>query len=254
MKTQEINTNMGSIAVAVDRVENSIPVVFLHGVFLDRDLWRAYGTDFTHRSHVYVDMPGHGESGDVGRAWRLEECVTMLMQILDALAIERCVVIGQSWGSMVALRAANQFPQRFEALGLFNMPHTKTTGMRKAGFWMQKMFMGMPRFYARQAAQSLYSEDVLKRHPELVTRMQERMSKRSARELSRLVDAVILCPDDARRYIEKLKVPALAFIGEDDYVGRPPGLDTGMIPGRHISPHESEEKTRAAISRVLALA
>jgi len=254
MKTQEISTNMGMISVTTETVENTVPVVFLHGVFLDKDLWSAYRPEHTHRTHIYIDMPGHGNSGDVGRDWRLEECVTMLIQVLDAMGVDRCVAIGQSWGSMVAVRAANAYPQRFAALGLFNMPHAKTTGMRKVGFWMQKMFLGAPRFYAKQAAQSLYSKELLQRRPELVTRMQERMQKRSAREMSRLINAVILCPDDARPYIEHLKVPAAAFVGEDDYVGTPPILETGRIPGRHISPQESEEKTREAISKVLALA
>jgi pimeloyl-ACP methyl ester carboxylesterase len=254
MRELEIGTDLGKISVAMEIVENTIPVVFLHGVFLDKYLWSTYNTEFTHRSHIYIDMPAHGDSGDVGHDWTLDDCVNMLMQILDALDVDRCVVIGQSWGSMVALRAAHKFPHRFAALGLFNMPHAKTAGLRKLGFLFQKLFLFMPRFYAKQAARSLYSEDVLMRRPELLTQMQERMTRRSAKELARIVDAVILHPDDATSYIEMLKVPALAVVGEDDYVGTPPKLETWIVPGRHISPHETVEKTKAAITRVLAMA
>jgi pimeloyl-ACP methyl ester carboxylesterase len=254
MKELEISTDLGRISVSMDIVENTIPVVFLHGVFLDKQLWSNYGTELTRRSHIYIDMPAHGESGNVGHDWNLDDCVNMLMQILDALEVERCVVIGQSWGSMIALRAAHKHPYRFDALGLFNMPHTKTAGLRRLGFLLQKTFLFLPRFYAKQAAKSLYSEAVLTRRPELLTQMQDRMSRRSTKELARIIDAVILQPDDAGSYIDMLKVPALAVVGEDDYVGTPPKLETYIVPGRHISPHESVDKTKEAISRVLAMA
>lgn len=254
MKKLVIDTDMGRIAVVMEEVENTVPVVFLHGLFLDRSIWNTCRTDLTHRTHIYIDMPVHGDSDSVGHDWSLDDSVNMFMQILDALKLERCVAIGQSWGSMVAVRAASLYPSRFEALGLFNMPHIKTRGMRKLGFLMQKLFLTMPRFYAKQAARSLYSKELLKRQPEILTQMQQRMSKRSAKELSRLIDAVILNADDAASYIEKLKVPVLAIVGEDDYVGTPPKLDTWKVPGRHISPQESVEKTRAAICHVLSLA
>jgi hypothetical protein len=47
---------------------------------------------------------------------------------------------------------------------------------------------------------------------------------------------------------------SVATIGENDYVGTPPKLETLTVPGKHISPHESVNKTRQAISNVLAMA
>lgn len=254
MEAITVNTELGKISVAIERIENTQPIIFLHGVFLDKQLWSEYNTELTQRTHIYVDMPAHGESSDVGHDWTLEDSVNTLMQILDTLAVERCIVIGQSWGSMIALRAACIYPHRFAALGLFNMPHKKTVGLRRFGFIFQKLFLFTPQFYAKQAAKSLYSSNILKIRPELISQMQDRMSKRSAKELARIIDAVILRPDTASRFIENLNVPALAIVGEDDYVGTPPKLETWTIPGRHISPHESFDSTKQAISRVLTLA
>lgn len=254
MDTKEIQTNMGRITATIDPIEGTRPVVFLHGVFLNKELWKPYQSELTRRSHIYIDMPAHGDSSDVGHRWSLNDCVEMLIQVLDALQVTQCIVIGQSWGSMTALRAAVQYPNRFEALGLFNMPHKKTRGMRKWGFQMQKLFLRFPRFYATQAARSLYSDKLLQQQPELVSHMQASMARRTADELSHIIDAVILQPEDASLYIDRLKVPALAIVGEDDYVGTPTGLETWVVPGRHITPHETVEKTREAITYVLGMA
>ena len=83
--------------------------------------------------------------------------------------------------------------------------------------------------------------------------MQDRLSKRTPKEISRIIDAVILMPDDATKLITELRIPALAVIGHDDYVGKPPGLETWTVPGGHISPHEAVDKIKDAIIKVLGM-
>ena len=118
MREQKITTVLGKISVSIDDRGTDQPIVFMHGVFLDKTLWSNYGCNLTGRTHIYIDMPAHGDSPNVGRDWSLDECVTMLMEVLDSLNIKTCIAVGHSWGSMTALRAATKFPERFSALGL----------------------------------------------------------------------------------------------------------------------------------------
>ena len=254
MREQRITSGLGQIAVAIDENGAEIPVVFLHGVFLDRSLWADYGSDLTGRTHIYIDMPAHGNSSDIGHDWSLDDCVEMLINVLDELGVQECIVIGHSWGSMTALRAATKFPTRFKAVGLFNMPFKRASGLSRLGFILQKLMVVFPRFYAKQAAKSLYSKAVLRQRPDLSTKMQDRLSKRPSKEISRVIDAVILDPTDATQLLHTLRVPAFAMIGETDYVGNPPKIETATVPGGHISPHEAVQETRAAIKRVVELA
>ncbi|TCV85839.1 alpha/beta fold hydrolase [Sulfurirhabdus autotrophica] len=251
MEERTIDTCVGRISLTIDHRGTGVPIIFLHGVFLDKSLWFEVSNDLPEITRIFIDMPAHGVSGDVGHDWVLEDCVEMLMQIINELKLDTCFLIGQSWGSMTALRAATKYPERFEALGLFNMPFKKTTGLRRLGFIFQKVMLYFPRFYAKQAAKSLYSREILHKRPELLIQMQDRLSKRSLQELSRVINAVILMPEDATHWINELQIPALAVIGQEDYVGKPPKLETWTVPGGHISPHESIEKVKAAILKVL---
>lgn len=251
MNEFRIKTKLGNICVAVGERNQSIPIIYLHGVFLDKSLWKDVSLPFKDRMQVFVDMPAHGKSDNVGFDWVIEDCVTVLVEILNELKMDRCVAIGHSWGSMTALRAAVSHPDRFQALGLFNMPHKKVAGVSRLGFSLQKTMTVFPKFYGAQAAKSLYSKETLDKRPELKTQMMERLSKRPSVEISRTIDAVILKSEDASSLIQKLKVPALAIVGEKDYVGAPPGMETLTVPGGHISPHEAEEHTRAAIKKLL---
>ena len=107
------------------------PSVFRHGIFSDKSLWRDYDSSLTGRSRIFIDMQAHGGSANVGRDWKLEECVAMLHTILDSLGFQSCILIGHPWGSMIALQAASKRPQYFAVLGLFNIPFRELTGLRR---------------------------------------------------------------------------------------------------------------------------
>ena len=172
MEEQRIETKLGRIALGIDGPIGEEPIVFLHGIFIDRTLWADVDRSLTGRAHIYTDMPAHGRSSDVGHTWSLDDGAEMLIEVLDALEVERCVAIGHSWGSMTALHAASRFPSRFVALGLFNMPFRRVEGLNRLGFRLQKSAAIFPRFYARQAAKSLYTAPFLRKRPELAEAMQ----------------------------------------------------------------------------------
>jgi hypothetical protein len=155
---------------------------------------------------------------------------------------------------MTAIRAASRAPSRFAALGLFNMPFRRNQGLGRLGFQLQKLLWVFPRFYARLAARALYTEGTLKAHPEYSAAMQDRLSARPPKEISRGIDAVLLNPEDGTHLFGELKVPALAVVGQSDYVGRPPSLNVTEVLGGHISPHEAPEGTRNALKQVVLTA
>lgn len=255
MQERRIPTILGSVSATIDiRNDSEDPLVFMHGVFFDKALWMDYGSELTNRTHIYIDMPSHGASENVGRNWTLDECGVMFIEILDFLKVEKCIAIGHSWGSMTALRAASRYPDRFAALGLFNMPFKKTTGVARVGFAAQKFMTVFPRFYAKQAAKALYSPSFLIENPEYSTEMQNRLARRPPKEIARTIDAVILNAENTSSLISKLKVPALAIMGRTDYVEAPSGIDSLTVPGGHISPHEAQQETKQAILEVLRYA
>jgi pimeloyl-ACP methyl ester carboxylesterase len=254
MNQMSIQTNLGHISIGVEEGTIGTPVIYLHGVFLDRTLWTAVSSPAQGRTQVFIDMPAHGSSDNVGHEWSLDDCVEMLISIMDELNLQRCIAIGHSWGSMTVLRAAVRFPDRFESLGLFNMPFRKTSGLNRIAFSLQKSMTIFPSFFARQAAKALYTEQLLKQRPELVAQMQARLSKRPAKEIARTIEAVILKPDDSASLIQELRVPTLVVVGATDYIGIPPKAQVLKVPGGHISPHEAEEDVKKVIKQILELA
>lgn len=233
-----IETDLGRICVHTRDQGNGMPIVFLHGIYLDSSLWDDVTADLPGHRLLMIDMPGHGESPAPKRDWSLNDCATMLLRVLDAMGISKCLAVGHSWGAMTVLRAACLYPERFESLCLLNMPFRKTTGLRRVGFHLQKLLAAFRPFYAKQAARALYTPLFMTRRPEIAERMEKSVAAKSWSSIARTIDAVILEPNDALDLIANLKVPAVFVVGEQDSVGLPP-VEAVVVPGGHISPHEA---------------
>lgn len=253
----QIQTSMGRMAVEcrddASSTNGKVPLVLLHGIFFDRTLWSGLPIDAQERQCYFVDMPAHGESDNVGRRWELRDCEIAMIEMLDAIGIERCIAVGHSWGAMTILSAATRNPNRFSAIGLVNMPFRRVSGMSRLGFQIQKQLMRFRAFYAQKAAQSLYTKSYLANNPSRIVEMQQRLSRRPLQELQQVINAVLLQATDASEMLTQLQVPALAVVGKEDYVGTPPGVKTTMVPGGHISPHEAAPDVADAIRQLIQL-
>ncbi|HJS85881.1 MAG TPA: alpha/beta hydrolase [Acetobacteraceae bacterium] len=94
-----------------DRGEGS-PVVLIHGNAVTGDDWNTSGVaELLLRTHrvIIFDRPGFGHSERPrGRLWTAAQQAELLHQALRQLGIERPVLVGHSWGTIVALALAER--------------------------------------------------------------------------------------------------------------------------------------------------
>jgi len=94
-------------------------VVFIHGNGLDHSVWLLQSRYFAHhqRNALAVDMPGHGRSG--GSALEnITDMADWIIDVLDAIGVDKAAIVGHSMGSLVSLEAAARHPDRVSRLAL----------------------------------------------------------------------------------------------------------------------------------------
>jgi pimeloyl-ACP methyl ester carboxylesterase len=89
-------------------------VVLVHGNAVTGEDWDtsgvAEGLLETHRV-ILFDRPGFGHSGRPrGRLWTAMQQAELLHRALEQMGVERPVVVGHSWGAIVALSLAVRYP------------------------------------------------------------------------------------------------------------------------------------------------
>jgi pimeloyl-ACP methyl ester carboxylesterase len=239
-QTTFIQTNIGKIAIhKTERTSDKLPIVLLHGVYFDHHLWDEQVKQIDDRTVVTIDMPLHGESREITKPdWTLKDCADMLIEILDSLKLTKVIAIGHSWGSMTILRAASKCPEKFESIGLCNMPFHAASPKQKRIIKLQHTLLFFRKFYTKQAAKSLFGKASLKENPDLLWQLQRPMNILKIDDLKQIDKKVILDAEDTTSLIFGLKVKAIALKGKEDYVPTPPNIETIIIDGGHISPLE----------------
>lgn len=105
--------------LAHDELGDGPAVVLLHAGVADRTMWSELLpvlADAGHRA-IALDLPGHGDSGGAGHSPQ-----DAVVETLEALRVDRAVLVGNSFGGAVALIVAAIAPERVSGLVLVSAP------------------------------------------------------------------------------------------------------------------------------------
>ena len=93
--------------------------IFIHGAQNDHSVWCLQTRYFAHHGFnvLAVDLPGHGRSK--GPACEsVEAMATWILALMDAVGVDKALMIGHSMGSLIALEASHMAPQRVSRLAM----------------------------------------------------------------------------------------------------------------------------------------
>jgi pimeloyl-ACP methyl ester carboxylesterase len=94
-------------------------VIFIHGVLHDHSVWILQTRYLAHHGWnvLALDLPGHCRSGGKPPE-TVAEAADFVLALMDAANLETAVLIGHSFGSLIALEAASRAPERVTQLVL----------------------------------------------------------------------------------------------------------------------------------------
>jgi len=104
---------------AYDDVGQGFPVVLIHGHPFNRSMW-APQREFLRPEYRVIapDLRGYGENFSESEKTPLSVFAADILELLDSLAIDRCVLGGLSMGGQIVLECYRQFPERIAGLVL----------------------------------------------------------------------------------------------------------------------------------------
>lgn len=126
--TTFVSTSVGRLAVwdtgppaAAGRGE---VIVLWPSILADHGIYRAQIEAWRDRHRlIVIDGPGHGRSGPPPGRFTMPMCAKAVAEILDATKVDRPVIIvGTSWGGLVAGEFALALPHRTRAVVMLNVP------------------------------------------------------------------------------------------------------------------------------------
>ncbi|MCL2724480.1 MAG: alpha/beta hydrolase [Polyangiaceae bacterium] len=195
-------------------------VVLLHGLLFDGGSWNGQIEPLSTLGRVVVfDGPGHGKS-DVPPNFSLEEHADALARALTDLGVTRAILVGLSWGGMLAMRVALQHPSRVAGLALLDTSAEAPTAIEKIryrAFVELHRWLGLPRrTFLSGVAPLLFAPETMRKQSELVMESYAAMMRFNPEGLARAALAVLVRRTDILKKISSIRVPALIVCGRED--------------------------------------
>ena len=96
-------------------------IIFLHGFLENQNMWRGIiaALPKTQRK-ITLDLPGHGNSGNLGYIHTMEEMAEVVKALMDHLKLKKAFLMGHSMGGYVALAFAEKHPDCVRGIILMN--------------------------------------------------------------------------------------------------------------------------------------
>jgi len=110
--------------------KDTIPLVFIHGVGLDHQMWNQQVGYFNEFSVLTYDLLGHGKTPCAKEKLSLKDFSKQLLELLDHLKIDKINLIGFSLGSLIALDFSSNFQKKIEKLILIGTTYKRSNEER----------------------------------------------------------------------------------------------------------------------------
>lgn len=150
--TESLAGDGAEIAFRVYGQDRAVALVFVHGWSCDSRYWNAQVDAFT-ATHlvVTVDLAGHGASSSGDRTeWSMAHFGADVAAVVEALALERVVLVGHSMSGPVVLEAARRLGPR--VLGVVGVDTWRDAAVRRTAEQSEALVMPFRKDFAGQTA------------------------------------------------------------------------------------------------------
>lgn len=203
-----------SLAHRLDGPGGAPVVVLSSSLGTTQELWSRQLPELVERFRVLMyDHPGHGASALPEQPYTVEALADGLLELLDALGLERVSLCGVSLGGMVGMALALEAPERVDRLVLS----------------CTSAYLGPPEGWAERArivrAEGMesiadtvvgrwFTPELAREEPETVARFRAMLAATPPEGYARCCEAVGAW--DARGRISAIAAPVLVVAGKDD--------------------------------------
>jgi 3-oxoadipate enol-lactonase len=224
----------------VARLRSDAAIVLWPSLLCDGGMFRHQMEPLSALGRLIVfDGPGHGKS-EVPPPFTLEDNAEALVDAFDELKVERAVVVGLSWGGMIAMRLALAHPTRVRAMALLDTSADAETPARAVKY---RLFASVSRrvplpqlIVDRQIVPLFFAERTRRERPDLVERFVRDIRGFSQEGVARAALAVVVKRTDVLARIAAIRAPTLVVCGREDRATEPQRSEriAERIPGARL--------------------
>ena len=206
------NTASGTFYVFNNK-EQSIPIVFVHGVGLTYEIWQPQLDFFKDYSNLSYDILGHGKSSLTKQNISFDDFSDQLIELINELKIEKIHLVGFSIGSLIARNFETRYGNRLRSLILLGSIYKRSEQQQKIvneRFNQAKKELKL----SRQALKRWFTDKYLENNPNTYEKISSILSGNNMANFLKVYELFVKHKNDED--FKKIQAKTLVMTGEHD--------------------------------------
>ena len=208
-----IGTTASGTFYFYNKKEQSIPIVFIHGVGLNYEIWQPQLDFFKDRSTLSYDILGHGKTTLNKQDISFDDFSDQLINLIDELKIDKIHLIGFSIGSLIARNFTEKFNDRLQSLTLLGSVYKRSEQQQKIvneRFDQAKQELKL----SKQALKRWFTDKYLENNPNTYEKISSILSSNNMSNFLKVYELFVKHKNDED--FEKINTKTLIMTGEYD--------------------------------------
>lgn len=198
-------------------------IIFIHGFPFNKSMWNKQVKALKNNYRVVAyDVRGHGNSDAGNEDFSIALFVKDLINLMDALNIDRTMLCGLSMGGYIALNAIENYPDRFDALILSDtncISDTPEVKEKRIKTIESIKKYGVEKF-ADESMNNFFAPESLSTKKKEIAAVRDMIVNTSKQTLYKTLKAFYERKETCSR-LSEIEVPVLIMVGKEDNITPP---------------------------------
>ena len=203
--------------------KKGIPIVFIHGVGLDHNIWDPQINEFDNTVLIY-DILGHGRTPLNKEKISFDDFSDQIIDLIDELKFSKIHLIGFSIGSLIARNFATRFSDRLKSLTLLCSIFNRSDNEQKI---VNERFeqTKKDKKLTKDALKRWFNKDFIEKNPQISDKIFSILSNNNMDNFIKVYSLFVNHEDNEK--FENINVKTLVMTGEGD-VGSTPEMSDNL--------------------------
>ena len=194
---------------------DTIPIVFIHGVGLTKEIWHPQIDFFKDHNLLTYDLIGHGDTPLQKTQLNFEDFIKQLLNLIDELELKKIHLVGFSLGSLVARHFASEHSDRLSSLVLHASIYKRSIEQKRVvenRFELMKLDKPASK---KSALRRWFTEEFIKNNKEVYDKIYSMLEDNDLKNLLK-VYKLFLNYEDEDQMFGKINTNTLVTTGQYD--------------------------------------
>jgi len=203
-----------------------IPIVFIHGVGLTKEIWSPQLEFFKDHNILTYDLLGHGKTPLEKTQLNFEDFTKQLLNLIKELEINKIHLVGFSLGALIAKHFASKHNDRLCSLIIHGSIYKRTEEQKRVVLNRFEVAKTNKPASKHTAIRRWLSENFIKKNPDTYKKIYSILEKNNHKDFLRCYEIFVNYIDDDS-ILKKIKANTLITTGEND-IGSTPEMSRNL--------------------------